>query len=160
MAKKAVIAGASGLIGSNLLAILLQQPEYEEVLVLVRKELVIKHEKLIQLVIDFDALDNSPESITGNAMFCCLGSTQKKTPDLNNYRKVDYDYPLQLARIASKNGISQYHLVSSLGANAASSNFYIKMKGEVEDDMVSRAVFGSYYENFKSTFDRKSEKIP
>ena len=135
MKSKAVIAGASGLIGSNLLSILLQQPEYDEVLVLVRKELNIQHEKLTQLIVDFDQLNNYSESITGHAVFCCLGSTRKKTPDLAIYRKIDHDYPIQLAQLAHKNGVRQCHLVSSMGANADSSNFYTKMKGEVEDDI-------------------------
>jgi uncharacterized protein YbjT (DUF2867 family) len=135
VANKAIIAGASGLIGSKLLDILLQQPEYDEVLILVRKELPIQHQKLTQLSINFDELTKYGDSISGHAIFCCLGSTQKKTPDLNIYRKIDHDYPLQMAQIAVKNGVEQYHLVSALGANATSSNFYTKMKGETEDDM-------------------------
>jgi uncharacterized protein YbjT (DUF2867 family) len=133
MSYKAVVAGASGLIGSSLLDILLNAPEYDEVLILVRKELPLSHKKLVQLVIDFDQLDNHAASITGRAIFCCLGSTKKKTPDLAAYRKIDYEYPLELAKLAKKNGVKQYHLVSALGANAASSNFYTKMKGETED---------------------------
>src|ERR1700730_1502242 len=110
MAIKAVIAGASGLIGSNLLDILLQQTEYDSILILVRKVLPIQHEKLTQLIVDFDKLDYYSKAITGHAVFCCLGSTRKKTPHLNDYKKVDHDYPLQLAQIAYKNGIPQYHL--------------------------------------------------
>jgi uncharacterized protein YbjT (DUF2867 family) len=135
MAKKAIIAGASGLIGGLLLDILLQQPEYDEVMILVRKELALQHKKLKQQVIDFEHLADYSGMIAGNAIFCCLGSTRKKTPDLNVYRKIDHDYPLQLAQIAAKNGIDQFHLVSSLGADAASSNFYIKLKGETEEDI-------------------------
>lgn len=136
MAKKAIIAGASGLTGSCLLDLLLQQPGYDEALVLVRKELPIKHSKLTQLVVDFDKPESYSAQITGDALFCCLGSTRKKTPDMVDYRKVDHDYPLQLAQIALKNGVSQLHLVSALGANAKASNFYSKMKGETEDDMI------------------------
>jgi uncharacterized protein YbjT (DUF2867 family) len=135
VAYKAIIAGASGLIGGLLLDILLRQPEYDEVLILVRKELPVKHKKLTQMVIDFDKLDHYADQITGHAVFCCLGSTRKKTPDLAVYRKIDHDYPLQLAEIAVKNSMDQYHLVSALGANSASSNFYTKMKGETEDDI-------------------------
>ena len=135
MAYKAIIAGASGLVGRILLDDLLQQADYEEVLILVRKELPVKHKKLTQLVVDFDLLDEYTAQINGHALFCCLGSTLKKTPDLAVYRKIDHDYPLQLAQIAAKNGVDQYHLVSSLGANAASSNFYTKMKGKTEDDI-------------------------
>ncbi|MDB4901071.1 MAG: nucleoside-diphosphate sugar epimerase [Mucilaginibacter sp.] len=160
MAIKAIIAGASGLIGSKLLDILLQQPEYDEILILVRKELSIKHKKLTQLIVDFDTLDNYSKAITGHAVFCCLGSTRKKTPDLNDYRKVDHDYPLQLAQIAYKNGISQYHLVSAIGADAASSNFYTKMKGEVEEDIKKIGLSGLYiYQPSFLTGERKENRL-
>jgi uncharacterized protein YbjT (DUF2867 family) len=135
MSNKAIIAGASGLIGSNLLDILLQRPGYDEVLVLARKELGVKHKKLVQLVIDFEKLDEHIAAITGHAVFCCLGSTRKKTPDLADYRKIDHDYPLKLAQLAKRNGVEQYHLVSAIGANSKSSNFYTKMKGETEIDI-------------------------
>jgi uncharacterized protein YbjT (DUF2867 family) len=132
MAKKAIIAGASGLIGGLLLDIILHQPGYDEVLILVRRELPTQHVKLKQLVIDFDRLGDYADLITGDVIFCCLGSTRKKTPDLSVYRKIDQDYPLHLAQIALKNGISQYQLVSAIGANPTHSNFYTKMKGETE----------------------------
>jgi uncharacterized protein YbjT (DUF2867 family) len=135
MSNNAIIAGASGLIGSKLLDILLQKPGYDEVLILVRKELPVKHKKLVQLVIDFEKLDEHDAAITGHAIFCCLGSTRKKTPDLTDYRKIDHDYPLKLAQLAKQNGVEQYHLVSAIGANSNSSNFYTKMKGETEADI-------------------------
>ena len=135
MSNKAIIAGSSGLIGSNLLDILLQEAFYDEVLILVRKELAIQHPKLSQLVIDFDQLETYANQLTGHAIFCCLGTTRHKTPDRAIYRKIDHDYPLILAQLAHKNGVEQYHLVSSVGANAASSTFYIKTKGETEADI-------------------------
>jgi len=135
MSNKAIIAGSSGLIGSNLLGILLQEAFYDEVLILVRKKLAIKHPKLTQLVIDFDRLDAYADKLTGHAIFCCLGTTRHKTPDRTIYRKIDHDYPLILAQLAHKNGVEQYHLVSSIGANKASSTFYIKIKGETEADI-------------------------
>jgi uncharacterized protein YbjT (DUF2867 family) len=135
MAYKAIIAGASGLIGSKLLDILLKQPGYTEVLILVRKEVPIQHKKLTQQVINFDRLEDYADLVKGHAVFCCLGSTQKKTPDLKHYYKIDHDYPLQLAQLAVKNGVEHYHLVSALGANSTASNFYLKTKGKTEDDI-------------------------
>jgi uncharacterized protein YbjT (DUF2867 family) len=132
---KAIIAGASGLVGDHLLGVLLQSAAYKDVTILVRQELPLRHVKLKQVLVDFDRLSEYENEINGHALFSCLGSTRKKTPDLSVYRKIDHDYPLQLARIALKNGIQQYHLVSSMGANAASSNFYTKMKGETENDL-------------------------
>lgn len=135
MSNKAVIAGASGLIGSKLLEILLHEPYYDEVLILVRNELPVSNKKLVQLVIDFEKLDDHAAAITGHAFFCCLGSTIKKTPDLAEYRKIDHDYPLKLAQLAKRNSVEQYHLVSSIGANSESSNFYTRTKGETEADI-------------------------
>ena len=135
MLKKAVIVGASGLIGNELLGILLQSTEYQEVLAVVRNELPVNNSKLVQLVVEFDDLDKYADAITGHALFCCLGSTIKKTPDLKDYRKIDHDYPVKLAQTAHRNKIKQYHLVSALGANANSSVFYTKLKGETERDI-------------------------
>jgi uncharacterized protein YbjT (DUF2867 family) len=135
MGYKAIIAGASGLIGSELLTILLNHAEYEEVLVLVRKELPVKHKKLVQLVIDFDELAKYAGSLTGHAVFSCMGTTNAKTPDKVQYRKIDHDYPLEIAHLAKANGVEQFHLVSAVGANSKSSAFYIKLKGELEEDL-------------------------
>ena len=140
MAYKAIIAGASGLIGSKLLPLLLQHTDYDEVLVLVRKQLPLTHKKLVQAVIDFDKLDDYSSMLTGRAVFCCLGTTQKQTPDRKQYYKIDHDYPVQLARIAKANGVPHFHLISAIGANAASSNFYLKMKGETERDVMAADV--------------------
>jgi uncharacterized protein YbjT (DUF2867 family) len=134
---KAILAGASGLIGSNLLQILLHRDYYDEVVILVRHLLPLSHIKLTQIQVDFDHLEDHAGSITSHAVFCSLGSTQKKTPDRSVYRKVDHDYPLALAQIALENGVEQYHLVSALGADANTSNFYTKMKGETEHDIES-----------------------
>jgi uncharacterized protein YbjT (DUF2867 family) len=133
MANKAVIAGASGLIGGELLQIILQENYYEEVLILVRKEIPVQHKKLVQLIIDFDNLDQYQYSINGHALFCCLGSTKRKTPDLNIYRKIDHDYPVKLAQIIKQNNVPHFHLVSAIGADSSSSNFYTKMKGQTEE---------------------------
>jgi uncharacterized protein YbjT (DUF2867 family) len=135
MANKAVIAGASGLVGKELLNILLNDSYYDEVLILVRKELADQHKKLVQLIVDFDKLEDVKHIINGHALFCCLGSTKSKTPSQRMYRMVDHDYPVKLAQIALENKIPQYHLVSAIGANFNSLAFYNKLKGETENDI-------------------------
>lgn len=135
MTKKAIILGASGLIGSNLLEILLAQPDYQEVLIVARKKSKNKNTKVSQLVIDFDELDNYAAEITGDVIFCCLGTTRRVTPNLDEYRKIDRDYPVKLAEIAVRNGIDEFHYVSAIGANSGSSNFYTKIKGDAEDGL-------------------------
>jgi uncharacterized protein YbjT (DUF2867 family) len=135
MPYKAVIAGASGLIGSYLLEILLKASEYDEVVILVRKATDIKDKKLTEIILDFEQLENYKDEIKGHVLFCCLGTTNNKTPDKALYRKIDHDYPVTLAKLAQANGVEQYHLVSSIGADFNSSTFYTKLKGETEEDI-------------------------
>jgi uncharacterized protein YbjT (DUF2867 family) len=106
-----------------------------EVTALVRRPFEVSHPKLKQLIIDFETLDNYKKDLSGDVIYCCLGSTIKKTPDLTDYRKVDHDYPLALGKIAVDNSIAQYHLVSALGADQSSKIFYTRLKGETERDL-------------------------
>jgi uncharacterized protein YbjT (DUF2867 family) len=132
---EAIIVGATGLIGSSLLEQLLDHPAYTRVIAVVRTEIARQHPKLEQLVVDFERLENHQDHIKGDVVFCALGTTKSKTPDPELYRKIDYQYPLDIAFIAQQNGASQYHLVSALGANPNSAIFYTKLKGEVERDL-------------------------
>jgi uncharacterized protein YbjT (DUF2867 family) len=135
MGKKAILLGASGLIGNSLLQQLLLSNHYEEVLVVLRKSLNIQHPKLKQLQVDFDQLSQYAHEIKGDVVFCCLGTTSKKTPDKTQYKKIDHQYPVDAGWIAYTNGASQYHLISALGANIKSRIFYSRLKGEVEHDL-------------------------
>lgn len=135
MEKKAILVGASGSVGNSLLLQLLACKQYSSVLILVRKELRMQHPKLTQLVIDFDQINQYAPEIKGDMVFCCLGTTKSQTPDQQQYRKIDYQYPLDVAWIAQTNGAESYHLVSSIGANKDSSTFYTRTKGEVERDL-------------------------
>ena len=132
---RVIIAGASGLIGKELLYQLLNNNEVKEVVALVRKPLTTQHSKLIQIQIDFEDLNSFSDEIYGDAFYCCLGSTIKKTPDLADYKKVDFDYPLALAQLASANEIAQFHIISALGADINSKLFYPRIKGEIEEEL-------------------------
>src|ERR1700759_5667619 len=98
MSYKAVIAGSTGLIGSHLLNILLNSDKYTEVVCLVRKPTGHQHEKLREIVVDFDNLDKNSADINGHAFFCCTGTTKKKTPNLDMYYRIEHDYPVKLAQ--------------------------------------------------------------
>ena len=132
MGKRVVIAGASGLVGSNLLYSALKHRGVSQVLALVRRDLPEKDPKLKQLRVSYDDLEEVSEEIQGDVIFVCLGTTKRKTPIKTEYKKVDYNYPLALARIAMKNNISQYHLISAMGASKSSMIFYSRLKGELE----------------------------
>lgn len=131
--KKAIVIGASGLIGSNLIRLLLLDNGIGEVVALVRKPLNTQHKKLTQYVVSFDDEKSYSKYVCGDVFYCCLGTTRSKTPDPAAYRRVDFEYPLDFAKIALAQGISQYHLVSALGADSQSFITYNKLKGELED---------------------------
>lgn len=135
MSKKAILVGATGLIGADLLNKLLASNYYSEVLVITRREIKNENIKFNQLIIDFEDIHKYETEIIGDDVFCCLGSTAKKTPDLKVYKKIDYQYPLDVAKIALKNGAKTYSLISAMGANVNSSLFYTRTKGEVERDL-------------------------
>lgn len=160
MNKKAIIIGASGLIGRELLSLLLEQSEFESVKIFVRKSLGIQNPKLFEIITDFSDLTSLSKSIDSEVIFCCLGSTKSKTPDLNQYRKIDHDYPLFFAEEGLKNGLEQFHLISALGANAKSSNFYTKMKGETEDDLKRLAIPSIYIYQPSFLSGNRTEKRP
>ncbi len=128
--KTALVIGATGLVGSTLIPLLLASPAYNKVILLVRKPLALAHPKLSQTVLDFDHPD--PALLRGDDLFCAIGTTLKKAGSKENQYKIDCTYPYELGKLARANGCQQFVLVSSLGADAQSSNFYLRTKGELE----------------------------
>ena len=131
--KTAILAGATGLIGSKLLELLLNEDAYGRVVALSRKKLTVSNAKLLNIVVDFDNLQNYSSLLKGDDVFCCLGTTIKEAGSKDAFRKVDYDYPVSLAKTTHQEGALQFLLVSSLGANKNSSIFYNRVKGEVQE---------------------------
>ncbi len=129
--KTALLIGASGLVGNYLVFKLLQSDRYAKVIALVRRPMHLKHSKLEERLVDFDQLTS--EDVAGaDDVFCCLGTTIKQAGSKEAFQKVDLIYPVEVGKLALKAGAKQYLLVSSIGANADSSIFYSKTKGEVE----------------------------
>ena len=135
MSYRVILVGASGLIGSNLLSELIQSEEISEVLLLVRKSTGISNPKVKELILNFDELNTYSSEIQGDIIYSCLGTTTRETPDSKLYKKIDLEYPLNLAKLGVKNGVSQFHIISSLGADPESSNSYLKLKGELEQEL-------------------------
>lgn len=130
--KTAIIIGATGLTGQALLSQLLQDDYFNHVIVFVRKKIDITHSKLTQQCIDFNVLDSYKDLIKGDVVFCCMGTTIKTAGSQEAFKKVDYTYPTEFAKIAKQNNITTFCLQSSLGADSKSTNFYLKVKGETE----------------------------
>ena len=135
MSKTALILGSTGLTGSHLSDILLSGNYYDKVISFVRKATGTSHPKLTEHIVDFDNPDSYGDLVKGDDLYCCLGTTIKKAGTQEAFAKVDLEYPLNFARIAKQNGINQYLIVSSLGANPKSGNFYLRTKGQVEDGL-------------------------
>lgn len=133
--KTALVLGASGLIGNLLTHRLVDSPIYEKVKVLVRQSLNWQHPRLQETQFDFD----HPNGLLTQAddIFCCLGTTIKKAGSKEAFRKVDYQYPMDIAQLGLANGARQFALVTAMGADAESSIFYNRIKGELERDLTA-----------------------
>ena len=132
MSRTALLLGASGLIGGHCLDLLLVDETYAQVTVLVRKSLAQSHTKLTQRIVNFEQLGEAADAFRVQDIFCCLGTTIKTAGSQEAFRKVDFTYTTESARLAMQQGAAQFLLVSSLGAEAKSSVFYSRTKGEVE----------------------------
>jgi len=140
--KTATLIGATGLIGSHLLKLMQNDDHFTEIRVLARRPLEVNHPKVKVYVIDFSDHTDFKSAIAGcDAVFVAVGTTQKKVKgDKAAYRKVDYDIPVNAAQYSSEAGCNRFLLVSSVGADSLSSNFYLKLKGEVEDKISSMSI--------------------
>ena len=131
--RAALLVGATGLVGGHCLELLLQDDAWEQVAVLGQRELGTTHRKLVQRVVDFDRLAELGEVPRVDDVFCCLGTTIKHAGSEEAFRRVDFAYVHELARLASRQRAGQFLLVSAVGADRQSRVFYNRVKGEVED---------------------------
>jgi len=131
--KTALIAGATGLVGQSLLQIILDSKYYSKVIALVRHPLLIEHEKLQEISINFSKIADFTIEDKVDDVFCCLGTTIKTAGSQDAFTKVDYTYVVQLAEWAKKNNCQQFSVVSSVGASSKTSNFYLQTKGKMEE---------------------------
>ncbi|MGF9700323.1 oxidoreductase [Paenibacillus sp. MABNR03] len=136
--RKAIVIGATGLVGSILVHSLLRQPEYGLVRIFVRQQLELEHPKLEQHLVDWDRLEDAKDLFRGmDDLYCCLGTTIKKAGSQENFRKVDYHYPVEAAKLAIHQGVTQMLVISSMGASPSSRVFYSRTKGELEEALSS-----------------------
>ena len=131
--KTALIIGATGLVGKELLNLLLNDDEFEKVKIFVRRSCGIVHTKLEEYIVDFENLPT--EKIKGDVMFNCMGTTLKQAGSKNEQLKADVEYPINFAKSAAENKVSVAMVVSAPGANEKSLLFYSRIKGELEKKM-------------------------
>jgi uncharacterized protein YbjT (DUF2867 family) len=132
----ALVAGASGLVGGQLVTILRQQ-KYKEIILLLRRPLGINDERVREILVDFDDLESIDEHIRADHIFISLGTTIKKAGSKEAFTKVDYSYPLNVASLFKKRGASRLAIVTALGSDEHSPFFYNKTKGAVERDILA-----------------------
>jgi len=126
--KTAIVLGATGLTGGLLLDQLLKDERYEKVKVFTRRSLGFTHLKLVEFKVDLLQLTEQKNNFTGDEVFCCIGSTQKKTPNNDVYEKVDVGIPTEASGLAKENQIKTFIMISALGANLESRFFTIRSK--------------------------------
>lgn len=140
--KTATLIGATGLIGSQILQQLIDDADFRKIKVLVRRPFKFVHPKIELIQLDFGDEVAYQAAIAGSdVVFCSVGTTLKQVnSDMVAYRKIDYDIPVNAARFCVATGCPKFLLVSSIGANSQSSNFYLKLKGEVEEKVGSLGI--------------------
>lgn len=132
--KSALVLGGTGLVGGECIKRLTGRPEFARITVLTRRALPadIQSNAVEAVVLDFDRLHERPESFAATHVFCAMGTTIRKAGSAERFREVDFGYPARAAALAKAAGVRHFLLVSSVGANGASGNLYLRVKGELE----------------------------
>ena len=135
--KTALLFGSSGLIGGHLTKKLIENSSYSKVKLFVRSDPKISDPKIEVIKTDFNNLQNHKDEITGDDCFFCIGTTKQNAPDKDEYRRIEYNIPVEIAKISKSNSINTFIYVSSGFADPNSSGAYLKNKGEVEEELKS-----------------------
>lgn len=142
--KTAIILGATGLTGGELLNKLLRDDRYERVKLFSRSPIGLNSDKIEEHLIDLFELEKHSKDFVADEVFCCIGTTKAKTPDEETYHKIDHGIPVTAARLAKQNNISRFLVISALGADVESRFFYNRTKGEMERDVLAQGIAETY----------------
>lgn len=140
MKKTAIILGATGLTGGHLLNLLLKDDRYEKIKLFSRSSVGFSNPKIEEYLIDLFELEKHKKNFQADEVFCCIGTTKAKTPDVETYRKIDYGIPFAAAKLCKEKNINTYIVISAMGANPNSKVFYNKTKGEMERDVLKQNI--------------------
>jgi len=144
MPQTAVVIGATGLTGSHLVNLLLHNPAFDRVRVLLRRPSLKQRPGLESIIVDFEDEASLASALQGDVLFCCIGTTRRKAGSQEQFRQVDFNIPVRCATMARRQGFRQFLLMSSVGANVHSRFFYLRTKGETEQ-AVTRLGFSSLH---------------
>lgn len=158
--KTAIILGATGLTGSTLLHKLLDDDRYSKIKLFSRAPIGIKNDKIEEHIIDLLELEHYRTEFTAEEVHCCIGTTQAKTPREETYHKIDYGIPVSAAKLARKNRIPAFLVISALGADPDSRFFYNRTKGEMERDVLEQKIPETYIFQPSLIAGKRDEKRP
>jgi len=144
MKKTAIILGATGLTGNHILHKLIEDKNYETIKLFSRSKIDGLPKKVKQFIGDILDLAQFKANFTADEVYCCIGTTAKKTPDKTLYKKIDYGIPFAAAKLSKENNIATFLVVSAMGANAQSTVFYNKTKGEMERDVLKQNIINTF----------------
>jgi uncharacterized protein YbjT (DUF2867 family) len=144
MKKTAIILGATGLTGSILLQKLIKDDRYESIKLFSRSKIEGLPKKVTQFLGDLLKIEQFKADFTADELYCCIGTTAKKTPNKALYKKIDYGIPVTSAKLSKENGINTFLVISAMGANTKSSVFYNKTKGDMERDVLQQHIKNTY----------------
>lgn len=142
--RTALLIGGTGLVGRHCLDLLLAEPIYEKIIMLVRRPFSFTHPKLKVLLVDFDNIEQYSHLLVAEDVYCAIGTTFLKTPKKEDYFRIDFTYPEKIANIVVRNGGKRFALVSALSANPNALLFYSQVKGKLEE-AIERMAYESVY---------------
>ncbi|WNB90219.1 NAD(P)H-binding protein [Bacillus sp. NEB1478] len=135
--KTIIVAGSSGLIGREAVKQLIEDPSFNEIILLVRKKLDVNHPKITQIQFDFSQKEYTLKKVVADSMLICVGTTMKKARTKESFKEVDLHIPFKLAALAKKMNIAHVAVISAMGADSKSTFFYNRVKGEMENQLSS-----------------------
>ncbi len=133
--KTAIVIGATGLVGSSLVTLLLRDSRFEKVKIFVRRSVNTANAKLEEHIVDFNEPDTWKKFVIGDVLYSAMGTTLRAAGSKEAQYKIDYTYQYQVAKIAAANEVKEYVLISSAGSSPDSKIFYSRIKGELERDI-------------------------
>ena len=158
--KTAIILGATGLVGSILLELLVNDKRYKKIVLFSRSSVEIKNQKIDEFLCDLLELEQQQEHFKADEVFCCIGSTNAKTPDKELYKRIDYGIPVAAGELCFQNKIKTLVIVSALGADANSSILYNRIKGEMEHKVLALEIPKTYIVQPSMIGGNRKEKRP
>ncbi|MEO0438430.1 MAG: NAD(P)H-binding protein [Pseudomonadota bacterium] len=135
MSQTALLMGATGLVGQSLLELLVDDDYWDSIVAVSRRALATKSDKVIEVISGPGELDAVADQLAVDTVFCCLGTTMKNAGSRENFRRIDYGYVLESAKLAYQQGATRFIVVTALDARLRSPSFYMRVKAETERDL-------------------------